>query len=116
MRLSSRPSGLLLTRSLRHEEPTRMSHPTNESGNTAQATSSSGFKYFVPGLIVGFIVGGVVGVLLPEFADRGGPRLEAPLGTGQPRIHDEESKMRESELPEPSAEPGDQTSETPVGS
>ncbi|QYK47394.1 MAG: hypothetical protein KF838_11455 [Phycisphaeraceae bacterium] len=93
-----------------------MSHPTNESGNTAQATSSSGFKYFVPGLIVGFIVGGVVGVLLPEFADRGGPRLEAPRGTGQPRIHDEESKMRESEVPQAPSGSDEQTSETPVGS
>jgi hypothetical protein len=64
----------------------------------AAPAPSGGFKYFVPGLIVGFIIGAVVGVLLPEFADRGGPRLQPPTGTGEPRLHDEEAKMNEGQL------------------
>lgn len=65
----------------------------------AAQAPSGGFKYFVPGLIVGFIIGAVVGVLLPEFTDRGGPRLQPPTGSGGPRLHDEEAKMNEGQLP-----------------
>lgn len=97
-----------------------MSTPHTEHVHTPAPTSaqvpatSGGFKYFVPGLIVGFIIGGVVGVLLPEFADRGGPRLAPPTGTGAPRIHDEEAKMNEGQLP-PDTTP-DTTPETPPDS
>ncbi len=73
----------------------------SEHANTPAAAPapSGGFKYFVPGLIVGFIIGAVVGVLLPEFADRGGPRLQPPTGSGEPRLHDEEAKMNAGQLP-----------------
>lgn len=76
------------------------SHSDHAPASAAPSGASSGFKYFVPGLIVGFVIGAVVGVLLPEFADRGGPRLQAPAGSGQPRVHDEEAKMNESQLPQ----------------
>lgn len=67
--------------------------------HAAAPASAGGFKYFLPGLIVGFIIGGVVGVLLPEFVDRGGPRLEAPAGSGRPRVHNEEERLNAEQLP-----------------
>lgn len=93
------------------------SHTDHAHTPPATPAPSGGFKYFVPGLIVGFIIGGVVGVLLPEFVDRGGPRLAPPTGTGTPRIHDEEAKLNAGQVPpettpEPTPEPNPDSSGT----
>ncbi len=76
-----------------------MSTEHNQSTPPAAPASAGGFKYFLPGLIVGFIIGGVVGVLLPEFVDRGGPRLQAPVGSGNPQTHTEEERLNEKAIP-----------------
>lgn len=77
------------------------SHSSHSApASSGAGTGSGGFKYFVPGLIIGFILGGVVGVLLPEFVDRGGPALKAPTGDAKPRVHDEEERMNNSIVPE----------------
>jgi hypothetical protein len=68
--------------------------------------ASTGFRYFVPGLIVGFILGAVVGVLLPELRG-GGPALQPRTDSGQVRLHDEEERLNATQVP-----PDEMTPET----
>lgn len=77
------------------------------------APASSGFRYFVPGLIVGFILGAVVGVLLPELRG-GGPPLQPRTGETTPRLHDEEERLNASQVPPEEATPEAVPEGTPV--
>lgn len=85
------------------EHPHPHAHPhdhdhSHDHGH-AHTQAPSGFKYFLPGLIVGFIIGAVVGVVLPEMRG-GGPRLDPAINSGQPRVHDEEERMKAGQLPQ----------------
>lgn len=72
-------------------------HTHGECCKTA-AASGSGFKYFVPGLIIGFILGAVVGVILPEMRG-GGPPLQPRTDSGGRVMTEEERNPAPPELP-----------------
>lgn len=65
----------------------------------------SGFKYFVPGLIVGFVMGAVFGTLAAVYWDRGGPDALVPPSDTTPRVHDESERMREGAIPQDEEQP-----------
>ena len=81
------------------------------------AASSSGFKYFVPGLIIGFILGAVVGVILPEMRG-GGPPLQPRTDSGGRVMTEEERNPAPPEMPAEGSDaaPEGTTTEPPTNS